>query len=112
MLQIIGTKKCPETRKALRFCKERSIGHQFVDLHERELSEGEWQKIFLAIHPETLVDKDSAYFAKEGYLWREYDAQEELQAHPQLLKTPLLKMGNKVIPGCDTVFMQAVQERT
>ena len=110
MLQIIGTKKCPETRKAMRFCKERSIGHQFVDLHERELAEGEWKKIFLAVPSQSLVDENCSYFAKEGYAWREFDAEEELRLHPQLLKTPILKSGNRIAVGCDTTFIQAVQE--
>ena len=46
MFQIIGNKKCILTKKALRYCKERSIDFQFVDLQMRELSPGEWEKIF------------------------------------------------------------------
>jgi arsenate reductase len=29
-LQIFGTKKCPDTRKAERFFKDRSIGYQVI----------------------------------------------------------------------------------
>jgi arsenate reductase-like glutaredoxin family protein len=97
MLQIIGTKKCILTKKALRYCKERSIEHQFVDLLQRSLSDGEWTKVFQQINSEDLIDSSSLYFKKQGYSYREYEAQEELLEHPELLKTPLLKQKNRVV---------------
>ncbi len=111
MLQIIGTKKCPVTKKALRYCKERSIAHQFIDLNDRELSEGEWRKVFASLDAESLVDDTSAYYRKEGYAWREFDSEEELRCHPQLLKTPLLKHQDKVVAGLDTEFLERFGER-
>lgn len=111
MLQIIGTKKCTETRKALRFCKERSIPHQFVNLDERSLSDGEWEKVFRSLSARSLVDEQSKYYQKEGYSWREYDPQEELRLHPQLLKTPLLKQGQRVVLGVDTDFLETSREQ-
>ena len=99
VLQIIGTKKCPGTRKALRFCKERTIEHQFVDLDERKLSLGEWEQVFRVVDAGDLVDTESAYYKKEGYFWREYTASQELQDHPQLLKTPLVRCRGKVVVG-------------
>lgn len=111
MLQIIGTKKCPETRKVLRFCKERSIAHQFVDLNERGLSDGEWEKVFHSLDPASLVDDQSKFFQKEGYAWRAYDPVEELKEHVQLLKTPLLKYKQRVAQGFDTDFIESYMER-
>lgn len=110
MLQIIGTKKCPETRKSIRFCKEHSIDFQFVDLIARNLSDGEWDNIFHGIEGANLIDEDSAYYKKEGYAWRAYDPEEELRLHPQLLKTPLLRKARKVIIGNDVTFLQTLQE--
>ncbi len=106
MLQIIGTRKCAETRKALRFCKERSIEHQFVDLNERRLSDGEWKKIFQALDPHALIDDTSSYYVKQGYAWREYNSQEELQLHPELLKTPILKSKSTIRSGFDTDYLE------
>ena len=40
-IQIFGTKKCSETRKAERFFKERGIKYQFIDLKEKGMSKGE-----------------------------------------------------------------------
>ena len=34
-IQIFGTKKCNETKKAERFFKERGIKYQFVDMKKR-----------------------------------------------------------------------------
>lgn len=110
-MQIIGTKKCRETRKALRFCAERSIPHQFVDLNQRKLTEGEWRKVIGAIDVETLIDKESAYYRDEGYFWRDFDPAEELRIHPQLLRTPLLAQGNHVAAGCDTGFIITSKDR-
>ncbi|NCB01699.1 MAG: hypothetical protein EOM67_05980 [Spirochaetia bacterium] len=91
MFQIIGNKKCILTKKALRYCKERNIAHQFVDTSLRELSVGEWEKIFHSIEATSLIDSSSQYYKKEGYAWREYDAKEELMEHPSLLRTPIIK---------------------
>ncbi len=108
MLQIIGYKSCNETKKAIRFCKERSISHHFVDLNERKLSLGEWNKIFNAVNSELLISIESQYYKKEGYAWRSYDAKEELMEHPQLLKTPLLKLKEKVKVGFDEQFLASL----
>lgn len=106
MVQIIGTKKCQETRKALRACKEHSWECQFVDLSQRALSDGEWDNLFSAFPADELIDTSSAYYQKEGYAWRDFDPQEELKAHWQLLTTPILRCKGKCAVGCDLSFLQ------
>ncbi|MFA5468616.1 MAG: ArsC/Spx/MgsR family protein [Sphaerochaetaceae bacterium] len=106
MIQIIGTKQCVETKKAVRFCQERSIVYQFVDLKKVNLSEGEWKSIFCQIDGSQLIDTSSSYYQKEGYQWRSYDAQEELRLHSELLKTPLLRAKGKVVIGFDPLFFK------
>ena len=44
-IQIFGTKKNADTRKAERFFKERGIKYQFVDIKEKGLSKGEFRKV-------------------------------------------------------------------
>lgn len=44
-VQIFGTKKCNDTKKAQRYFKERGIKFQFVDLTEKELSKGEFRSV-------------------------------------------------------------------
>lgn len=40
-VQIFGTKKSFDTKKAQRYFKERRIKVQFIDLKEKEMSKGE-----------------------------------------------------------------------
>ena len=44
-IQIFGTTKCFDTKKALRYFKERKIPVQFVNLKEKGLSKGEYNKV-------------------------------------------------------------------
>ncbi|WP_302594400.1 arsenate reductase family protein [uncultured Megasphaera sp.] len=44
-IQIFGTKKCFDTKKAIRYFKERGIKTQFIDLKEKGLSKGELTSI-------------------------------------------------------------------
>ena len=44
-IQIFGTKKCSDTRKAERFFKERGIKFQFVDMKEKGMSKGEFNSV-------------------------------------------------------------------
>lgn len=44
-IQIFGTKKCNETKKAERFFKERGIKYQFVDMKDKGMSKGEFNSV-------------------------------------------------------------------
>jgi arsenate reductase len=106
VVQIIGRKGCAETRKALRFCQERSLEYQFVDLNSRPLSPGEYNNIFSVIDPASLIDEASSHYKKGGYQWRVYDAQEELIEHPNLLRIPILRRKGRVVVGFDPSFLE------
>ena len=41
-IQIFGTRKSFDTKKAERYFKERSIKYQFIDLLDKGLSKGEF----------------------------------------------------------------------
>ena len=44
-VQIFGTKKCNDTKKAERFFKERGIKFQFIDMKEKGMSKGEFNSV-------------------------------------------------------------------
>ena len=44
-IQMFGTKKCNDTKKAERFFKERGIKYQFVDMKEKGMSKGEFNSV-------------------------------------------------------------------
>lgn len=44
-IQIFGTKKCNDTKKAERFFKERGIKFQFIDMKEKGMSKGKFNSV-------------------------------------------------------------------
>ena len=68
-LQIFGTKKCFDTKKAQRFFKERGIKFQFIDLNEKSMSKGEFNSVCSAVGGmEKLLKTDSDEYASVKYL--------------------------------------------
>ena len=101
MIQVIGTKKCKQTQKAIRALKERNIEYQLVDLKERDLSPREWENIFTHYSGEDLINKTAMAYKKKGFPYMVYDAKEELMENSDLLITPILRSKNKVKLGFD-----------
>ena len=83
IIQIFGTKKSSDTRKAERYFKERGIKFQFVDLKEKGLSKGEFQSVLQAVGDlEAMVDqncKDKDLLALIKYIAEEDKAQKVLE---------------------------------
>lgn len=98
-LQIIGTKKCKDTRKAERFFRDRGISYQLVDLASRSLSEGELASIAAKIDPKDLIDTESKQYRKRGFAYMEYDPLEEIAEDPALLRTPVVRSDSGVTVG-------------
>ena len=48
-IQIFGTTKCFETKKAQRYFKERGVKFQFIDMKEKGMSRGEFQSVKKAV---------------------------------------------------------------
>ena len=106
MLQIIGRKGGREYRRAVRFCSERRIAFQEVDTKTHTLSKRELDSIFSSVDdPESVIDRDSAYYKKNGYAWREYDPREEVEEHPELLANPILRNREKACAGFSESFI-------
>ena len=102
-IQIYGTSKCFDTKKAQRYFKERNIKFQFVDLAKYGMSKGEYQSIKRALgcKLEDLVNEkskkyDSSYIK---YLASEEAKEEKLLENQELFKTPIVRNGKKVTLG-------------
>lgn len=101
-IQIFGTKKCFDTKKAIRYFKERNIKAQFIDLKEKGLSKGEYTKVKQAVvglnamlNPKC---KDQDTLARIQYaVDDERDA--NVLANQQVLKTPIVRNGAKATVG-------------
>ncbi len=98
-IQIFGTRKCNNTKKAQRFFKERGIKFHFRDLTEKGLSNGELQNICRVIPLDDLIDTDSKQYKKKGMKYMVFDLEEELLEDPLLLKTPIVRNGKDATIG-------------
>ncbi len=105
-IQIVGTKKCQDTRKAERYFKERKIPFQFIDLTIRGLSKGELSKVSAATGGlENLIDKTGKEYEKRNLKYLVHNVEEVLLEHPLLLRTPVVRNGSKATVGyCPAVW--------
>ena len=102
MIQIFGTKKSSNSRKAERFFKERGIKTQFVDMKEKGLSKGEFQSVLRAVGGlEQMIDencKDKDLLALIKYIAEE-DRAEKVLENQVVLKLPIVRNGQKATVG-------------
>jgi arsenate reductase (glutaredoxin) len=98
-LQIFGTKKCPITRKAERFFKERDVDYQFIDLAEKGISPGELASVAAAVGADALIDLTSERAKKRGLAYMDFQPEEEILADPLLLCTPVVRNGREAAIG-------------
>jgi arsenate reductase (glutaredoxin) len=98
-VQIFGTGKCQDTRKAERYFKERGIAFQFINLAEKGLSRGELSRIKAAVGIDNLMDREGKEFARRNLKYLTHDVEEELLNHPLLFKTPIVRDGQKATVG-------------
>lgn len=101
-IQIFGTKKSADTRKAERFFKERGIKFRFVDMKEKGLSKGEFNSVAQAVGGmDKLIDedaKDKDTLALIKYIADE-DRLEKILENQQILKMPIVRNGKKATVG-------------
>ncbi|HYW30196.1 MAG TPA: ArsC/Spx/MgsR family protein [Gemmatimonas sp.] len=101
-VQIFGTKKNADTRKALRFFAERRVKTHFVDLMERAAALGELKRFAQKFGVEKLIDRESKRFAELGLRTALYGEERWLTIladEPLLLRQPLVRMQHKVSIG-------------
>ena len=110
MIRIIGRNKCNDTKKALRFFKERSIKVQFMNLDERELTSGELSNIFRLLKPGELLDTESKEYKKRGMAYMDFDLPQELLEDQLLLKTPIIIRERIADIGFDTAFCKKLAD--
>ena len=101
-IQIFGTKKCIETKKAERFFKERGIKYQFVDMKKKGMSKGEFNSVAQAngglYHMINCKGKDQNLLALIKYIANE-DKLEKVLENPQVIKTPVVRNGKQSTLG-------------
>ena len=101
-IQIFGTKKNFDSKKAERYFKERGIKYQFIDMKEKGLSKGEFQSVCNAVGGyEKLIDSD----CKEKDLLAlitfiaEEDKAEKILENQSIIKLPVVRNGKQATIG-------------
>ena len=87
-IQIFGKSKCFDTKKAERYFKERGIRFQSINLSEKGMSKGEFNRVKQAVGGlESMIDKDCK--DKDG----------KVLENQNVLKTPIVRNGAKATVG-------------
>lgn len=95
-IQIFGTKKCNDTKKAERFFKERGIRYQFIDMREKGMSKGELTSVAQTnggldnMIDQNAKDKDTLAIIK--YIAEE-DKLNKILENQHVIKTPIVRNG-------------------
>ena len=101
-IQIFGTKKCNDTKKAERYFKERRIKYQFIDMKEKGMSKGEFIAVAQANGGiDNMLDmncKDQNTLSLIKYIAEE-DKLEKILENPQVIKTPVVRNGKQSTLG-------------
>ena len=101
-IQIFGTKKNFDSKKAERYFKERGIKYQFIDMKEKGLSKGEFQSVCKAIGGyNKLIDtncKDKDLLALITYIAEE-DKAEKILENQSIIKVPVVRNGKQATVG-------------
>ena len=110
-IQIFGTAKCFDTKKAQRYFKERKIKFQFVDLSKFSMSKGELKSVRSAIGGklDDLINEKSKKYDSSfiKYLASDEAKEEKLLENGKLFKTPIVRNGKKATVGyCPDVWKQ------
>lgn len=107
-IQIFGTNKSFDTKKAQRWFKERGIKFQFVDLTQKNLSKGELNSVKAAVGSlGALLDENSKAYEKHfiKYLASKEAVEEKMLEHAELFKTPIVRNGRQATVGyCPEVW--------
>jgi len=105
-IQIFGSSKCFDTKKAERWFKERRIKYQYIDLPKKGLSPGEYRSVRQRLGFDDLVDTKCRAYQDlyMAYITPEA-AEEQLLDNPQLFRTPIVRNGRQATIGyCPDVW--------
>ncbi|MEE1300346.1 MAG: arsenate reductase family protein [Acutalibacteraceae bacterium] len=101
-IQIFGTKKSADTRKAQRYFQERRIKFQFVDLSQKGMSKGEFESVASVVGGvDAMIDencKDQKTLTLIKYLVPDQKLEKILE-NQQVLKQPVVRNGKQATLG-------------
>lgn len=113
MIQIFGTNKSKDSRAAERFFKERRLQYHFVDLGKKPMSKGEIGRFIQKFGLNALLDLQGKRYEALGLAHMRVSDESMLQkieAHPDLLRLPLVRGKKTLAVGNDAAAWKAIAE--
>lgn len=102
-VQLFGTKKCAETRKAERYFKERGIKPHVVDLAQKGMAAGELRNVAARVGGiEALIDRGGKRYLEKGLAYAAPTGpriEQMLVEDPLLLRTPIVRSDGRATVG-------------
>jgi arsenate reductase len=102
-VQLYGTKKCAESRKAERFFKERGVKLHVVDLGQKGMSVGELRNVAARVGGmEALIDREGKRYVDKGLKYAAPTGpriEQMLADDPLLLRTPIVRSEGRATVG-------------
>lgn len=114
-VQLFGTKKCAESRKAERFFRERGVKLHLVDLAQKGMSVGELRNVAARVGGmEALIDRQGKRYVDKGLKYAAPTGpriEQMLADDPLLLRTPILRSDGRATVGyAPEVWLQWIEE--
>ncbi|MBR3641398.1 MAG: ArsC family transcriptional regulator [Oscillibacter sp.] len=105
-IQIFGSSKSFDTKKAERWFKERRIRYQYIDVPSKGLSPREYLSVKQKVGFDALVNKSCrAYEALFMAYITPRSQEEKLLEHPELFNVPIVRNGKEATVGyCPDVW--------
>jgi arsenate reductase (glutaredoxin) len=102
-VQLFGTKKCAETRKAERYFKERGVKLHVVDLAQKGMAAGELRNVAARVGGmEALIDRAGKRYLDKGLKYAAPTGpriEQILVDDPLLLRTPIVRSEGRATVG-------------
>ncbi|MDR0889179.1 MAG: ArsC family transcriptional regulator [Oscillospiraceae bacterium] len=101
-IQIFGTSKCFDSKKAHRWFKERGIRFQEIDLKRYGMSNGEFESVLRAVGGvDALIDwqKNNPDIDLLRYMDNRCAKEDKVFDNPALMKTPVVRNGKQATVG-------------
>lgn len=101
-IQIWGSTKCFDTKKAERYFKERKIKFQSIDLHRFGMSNGEFDSVLRSVGGvDNMINWDVKHPDIDLMRYMDNDVAKENKVffNTKLIKTPIVRNGKKATIG-------------
>ena len=107
-IQIFGSKKNNDSKKAERWFKERRIKYQYIDLLTKGLSLGEYRCVKAAVGFEALVNTQCDEYEDMGLQYVPPQAVDQRIANcPAVINAPIVRNGKQATVGyCPEIWKE------